>query len=495
MTAQNTNQSTQASIKHITVTMIFDGAALNRDEKIGGNILSIKKLNVNGETRSFISKPAIRHYLFETLKKSCGWQEAKVTGQGDVVQLDIIQDDILTSPELDAFGYMYTISGQSSLTRKSPVGITKAVSLYPYDADLAFYANHDLTKRGQLQGLNVQPNPYNKEEHNSFFKVSYTIDAKIFGRDEWIVNTYTYDAFTHVLTLEIEKPQQVILKEVTKRSDDEGNEYYEIDNKKIYVDGLTLKVEKGLLTEKQQKGKEEKQLTFESKYLKKEGEKDSEKNEKKTDGKKKKQFKVLDYDDSEENSYIFKVNKEPQYDEKEKTLVIELGIVKEIPCEEQNNQTQDGKEIYKTKNDKHTITIQPITTNGPYKVTFETVDNIKTERIKQIIEAIKNGLYAQSSGEANTIVPLFIIASGVKVPSPIFHSFIDIKKVDGQTKVIGVSDAIKNSWIDGNVYVQACERLTSDYKLYNNVIDGWDNFLQAIGLKEANAEQSEQQGA
>jgi len=61
----NTNNH---NIKNITLTMIFDGSALNRDEKIGGNILSIKKMNVNGEIRSFIGKPAIRHYLFKSLQ-------------------------------------------------------------------------------------------------------------------------------------------------------------------------------------------------------------------------------------------------------------------------------------------------------------------------------------------------------------------------------------------------------------------------------------------
>jgi CRISPR-associated protein Cst2 len=63
----NNKQNSNGNIKNVTVTVIFEGSALNRDEKIGGNILSIKKLNVNGEVHSFIGKPAIRHYLFQTV--------------------------------------------------------------------------------------------------------------------------------------------------------------------------------------------------------------------------------------------------------------------------------------------------------------------------------------------------------------------------------------------------------------------------------------------
>lgn len=116
-------------MKNITLTMIFEGSALNRDEKIGGNILSIKKLQVGGRTVSFIGKTALRHYLFTTLHRAFRWKETKVTAGGEVVQFDITQEDILTSPELDAFGYMYTIGNQMSITRKAPVGITKAVAL------------------------------------------------------------------------------------------------------------------------------------------------------------------------------------------------------------------------------------------------------------------------------------------------------------------------------------------------------------------------------
>ncbi len=143
------------SFKDITVTIIFDGSALNRDEKIGGNIQSIKKLTIGDRVVSFISRPAIRHYLFNTLTKAFpdDWKPAAITGQGTVAQFDILTDDIFSSAELDAFGYMYTISKQNAITRKAPVGITKALSLLPYNQDMAFYANHDYGAESKSTGI------------------------------------------------------------------------------------------------------------------------------------------------------------------------------------------------------------------------------------------------------------------------------------------------------------------------------------------------------
>ncbi len=342
--AMNTN------IKNVTVTIIFDGAALNRDEKIGGSILSIKKLNVNGEVRSFISKPAIRHYLFQTLKKAFGWKEARVTGQGQVVQFDITQDDILTSEELDAFGYMYTLGGQTSITRKAPVGITKAIALSPYEADMAFYANHDMVRRGQAQGLSVDPNPYNKEEHSTFYKVTFSIDAEKLGEDIWIVDGY----------------------------DPNTNE-----------------------------------VTF---------------------------------------------------------------------CYKENNQPKD------LKFRKNGIKGAQIPNSSKFKIEFVLDPSKKKQRILSILEAIRNGLYAQSSGEANSIVPLFLIAAAVKIPSPVFHPFIDVRQEDGQWKVIGISDALKNSWICNDkgkpiVFIQDCERLKVPRDV-KSPIEDWNEFLKAIGVQQ-----------
>mgnify|MGYP000019106569 CR=1 FL=1 len=349
------------SIKHITVTIIFDGSALNRDEKIGSNILSIKKLNVNGEVRSFIGKPAIRHYLFQTLHKAYKWNAAKVFhGQKDVIQFKIHEDDILTCPELDAFGYMFTITDETAITRKAPVGITKAVSLSSYEADLAFYANHDLVRRAYQQGerktngKDPSPDLYSKEEHSAFFKVSFSIDSAVLGTDSWVIN---------------EEPK------------------YEGDKLIIKIGDKTKVIDCKKLSDKE----------FEH------------------------------------------VNGKIQWEKKQNKFIVQ----------------------------------------------YELEQTLKERRIRELLNSIKNGLYAQSSGEANSIIPLFLIAGAVKVPSPVFHPYIDVRKEEGLWKVIGVGDALKNSWIDGKVYIKDCERLKLNEKdkIKDKIVDDWNELLREIGIK------------
>jgi len=183
-------QNQKCTIPNITVTVIFEGSALNRNENIGGNIQSVKKLTINNEEKTFLSKYAIRHYLFETLIRAFDWKAAEIINDGNVLQFDLKKDNILTCEELDVFGYMNTVANQ---TRKSPLSITKAISLFPYNQDMAMYANHDLVKRAKEQGnleIDTNPNPFNKEEHTSFYKISFTIDTDMLGYDKWIINEY-----------------------------------------------------------------------------------------------------------------------------------------------------------------------------------------------------------------------------------------------------------------------------------------------------------------
>lgn len=197
--------------KGITATIVFEASALNRDEKIGGNIPSIKKLTRFGnKTISFISRVAMRHYLFETLHNSYpnDWALAPVKeSESDkkVVQFDITQGNILTYAELDAFGYMFTRGkGESGITRKAPVGITKAISLEPWEGDIQFNANHDLATR-----CKANPNPVNKEEHLSFYKVSFTIDVERLGYDEWWIESHIFENQKIILLLGKEEETEV----------------------------------------------------------------------------------------------------------------------------------------------------------------------------------------------------------------------------------------------------------------------------------------------
>ena len=352
-------------MKHITVTGIFHGAALNRDENIGGNIQSIKKLKKFGKTVSFLGRTAMRYYLFSTLVKVYKWNEAKVTKDGDVVQFDILEDDIITSHELDAFGYMYTKG--ASITRKGPVGITKAVALEPYEGDMAFYANHDMVNRARRQGLDANPNIHNKEEHQSFYKVSFTIDVDRLGRDEWIVDSYNYN--------EGSKELSIIITDSTTKS-------------------------------------------------------------------------LTEVEKEENNKYKYKGG---------------------------------------------TIIVEPVGDGNKYRVIFEVSEEEKKKRICQILEVIKNGLCAKSSGESNTIVPLFIIAAPVKVPTPVLHPYLDVVCNPEEKYVIGVSDCLKNGWIDGKVFIKDSEvlRLPNKEDL-SNIIEDWEEFLRECGLENVNCDSENQ---
>ena len=348
-------------VKGITLTVIFEASALNRDEKAGESVLTVKKLTRFGnQTHSYISKVAMRHYLFETLYRCYGgdrggdWKKAECTKAGErdkkVVQFDLTKHSILDSAELDAFGYMYTKKGENknetiALTRKAPVGITKAISLETWEGDMQFNANHDLARR-----CGADPNPVNKEEHVSYFKVSFTIDVEKLGVDEWLIDI----------------------------------------NK--------------------QKHKE-----FFQEFLRNKG---------------------LSNVSLNNNSLPL-------------SLQLSEGIIE--------------------------ITNQ--------KVEFRLDQQAKAKRICQILNAIKDGLKYHVSGENWGIVPKFIIAGALKLPIPIFHSYVNRDGLD--------NSIFENGYIlkdkEGRllVYIYKAQSFKSfDVNVSNyNLVTNWQEFLNCLGIE------------
>jgi CRISPR-associated protein Cst2 len=475
------------SLGAITVTLIFEASALNRDEKLGGNIPSIKKLTRFGnKTFSYLSRVALRHYLFETLSKTYkdDWVPADCfeSGKGDnkVVQFDLTTQNILTHAELDAFGYMFTKDRQQSITRKAPVGVTKAIALEIWEGDMQFNANHDLASR-----CGAGPNPVNKEEHQSFFKVSFTIDCDKLGYDEWWIKDYNYNDTTKMLTLFLsEKGTDTVLKDV-EMGDEELQ--FKVGEYVISINGLLCTVSKELMEEKEEKSKNDKKrkyIAFKNKFLEK-AEKENEQEEQTGKGEKgkgkTKTFKIYDGEynvDDEGNTYQFNIGKY-FYDRDKRTLDLSLVLAHSIEAD-----TTEREKEYLVK--KGTCSIGKIIIkekNNKKKAIFELEKKEKQKRLFQLLGVLKNGLIYHSGGENYGIVPQFMIVAGLKLPIPLFHSFVELGSFE--------SSIMNNGYIlsDNNnqklIYVYNPKNLVGNIDT-TNLFTEWSTFLESLKPENGN---------
>ena len=170
----------------ITLTIVFEGMNLNRDEGVGGNIQTLKKLHRgDGYVHTFMSRQALRYAITKKLIEEFGWKETPVTRRGErqkTNQFDMSEASIIEYEELDLFGYMYTIKGENAFVRTSVCKLTPAISLEKFSFDQSFNANHEMVKRAVKYGEEGIPNPWQTEDHFSFYKYSFVIDLDKLGK-------------------------------------------------------------------------------------------------------------------------------------------------------------------------------------------------------------------------------------------------------------------------------------------------------------------------
>ncbi|MEM5882421.1 MAG: type I-B CRISPR-associated protein Cas7/Cst2/DevR [Candidatus Aenigmatarchaeota archaeon] len=171
----------------ITLTIVFEGMNLNRDEGVGGNIQTLKKLHRgDGLVYTFMSRQALRYSISKKLIEEFGWKETEVTRRGEgerkTNQFDMSKANIIEYEEMDFFGYMYTIRGENAFVRSAVCKLTPAISLEKFSFNQSFNANHEMVKRAIKCGEEGVPNPWQTEDHLSLYKYSFVIDLDKIGK-------------------------------------------------------------------------------------------------------------------------------------------------------------------------------------------------------------------------------------------------------------------------------------------------------------------------
>lgn len=192
----------EAGRKYIVMDVVFYGSSLNYDQG-ESNYQELKKITKwDGRQYILVSRYALRYSILHWANKLFpnGWRlagnDVLTHEEGGVARIkspreinnqkycDFMKDIFLKYPEFDLFGFMIAPKTQGSkgvsITRTSPVKISHAVSLTPYNYDSQFTANLDIMKRAA--GPGAGSNPVTIEEKKDFYAYNVVIDVDRIGR-------------------------------------------------------------------------------------------------------------------------------------------------------------------------------------------------------------------------------------------------------------------------------------------------------------------------
>lgn len=144
------------------------------------NYIDVKKYRKGGDEYPYVSGQAMRFYLREAIRRTLNDGEYMCVpdDKGETC------GDIEKCINCDLFGFMRTVKGKGAVTRVSPVKVSPAQGLLPFDdnANVDFLTRrHRATEAGQIEGDIV-----NVEIGTNIYKAGVAIDIARIGAEERI---------------------------------------------------------------------------------------------------------------------------------------------------------------------------------------------------------------------------------------------------------------------------------------------------------------------
>jgi len=144
------------------------------------NYIDIKKFKKDGIEYPYVSGQAMRFYLKEAMRRDLEGEEYMCIPDDKGETCGDIKKCIMC----DLFGFMTTIKGKGAVTRVSPVKVSPAIGLLPFDEN----ANVDfLTRRHRVsEGGKMEGDIVNVEIGTNIYKGGISIDMVRIGANEKI---------------------------------------------------------------------------------------------------------------------------------------------------------------------------------------------------------------------------------------------------------------------------------------------------------------------
>ena len=198
----HTENQQNAGRKYIVLDIVFYGNSLNYDQG-AVNYQELKKITKwDGKQYILVSRYALRYSILHWANKlfpnewKLAGKDVLIAEEKGVARLkapsdvkghsyeEFMKTVFENYPEFDLFGFMIAPKKQGekgvSITRTSPVKISHAISLTPYNYDSQFMANLDMMRRAA--GPGAGSNPVTIEEKKDFYVYSIVIDIDRIGK-------------------------------------------------------------------------------------------------------------------------------------------------------------------------------------------------------------------------------------------------------------------------------------------------------------------------